>query len=164
MDEKKMKLPPHRKSLALFGASLAISGCVSLTSPPPPTLIVEIADFTTDGCSLFPDGKASQPTLWQHCCVAHDQAYWPGGTKEERAAADDALKTCVAATDSKITSAFMWLGVRVAGGPQWPTKFRWGYGWPYLRPYQSLDANEQQSVKKKWEQHLQKVATAAPKP
>ena len=34
--------------------------------------------FTTDGCTLWPDG------FWQSCCVEHDMAYWCGGSAEER--------------------------------------------------------------------------------
>lgn len=161
-----MTKPLYRKYFArLFTVlALALAACVSLPNltTQTPTAAVEIADFTTDGCSLFPEGSASQPKLWHHCCVSHDQAYWPGGTAEERSAADDALKACVAATDSTSTAKLMWLGVRAAGGPQWQTKFRWGYGWPYLRPYQALDANEKKMVMEKWEKYLQQTAATKP--
>ena len=26
----------------------------------------------------------------------------------------------------------------------WPTRFRWGYGWPYFRGYKTLTAAEEQ--------------------
>src|SRR5687767_10446939 len=39
----------------------------------------EVAAFPTDGCSAFPDGTLSDATLWQHCCVEHDLAYYAGG-------------------------------------------------------------------------------------
>jgi len=36
----------------------------------------------------------------------------------------------------------MYGGVRIGGSPYWPTKFRWGYGWPYLRGYKPLTFEE----------------------
>ncbi|MGR9091395.1 MAG: hypothetical protein ACU85U_12520, partial [Gammaproteobacteria bacterium] len=54
--------------------------------------------FTTDGCSAFPNGTRAHQNLWLHCCTAHDIAYWQGGTRDERRAADFALRACVRAT------------------------------------------------------------------
>src|SRR5262245_42851965 len=45
--------------------------------------------FTTDGCSVWPDGS------WRECCLVHDVAYWCGGP-EERVRADQDLRSCVA--------------------------------------------------------------------
>lgn len=117
-----------------------LTGCVNLSNAAPtkPTLL----SFTTDGCSLFPNGSVSHPQAWCHCCVAHDKVYWRGGTLEERRAADVALKECVQQTGYANIARLMWLGVSVAGGPQLNTTFRWGYGWPYLRPYQELTTEE----------------------
>jgi hypothetical protein len=39
-------------------------------------------------------------------------------------------------------------GVRVGGTPYLPTSFRWGYGWPYLRGYKVLTAQEKKQVLK----------------
>jgi len=44
----------------------------------------ELKPFTTDGCSAFPDGTFKQNELWLSCCVAHDYAYWQGGTYSQR--------------------------------------------------------------------------------
>jgi len=41
-----------------------------------------IKPFTSDGCSMFPDGTLEQKELWLSCCTAHDYAYWQGGTSE----------------------------------------------------------------------------------
>ena len=41
----------------------------------------------------------------------------------------------------------MLAGVRVGGTPFLPTKFRWGYGWPYPRFYGELTTDELQQVK-----------------
>jgi hypothetical protein len=84
--------------------------------------------FTSDGCSLFPDGD------WGGCCYNHDLAYWRGGSWRQRAKADRDLRYCVASKGGfwyGVLSWLMWVGVRVGGMAAWPTKHRWGYGWPY---------------------------------
>ena len=55
-------------------------GCqeVKVANPTP-----ELADFTSDGCSMFIDGTFEKPELWKECCLLHDMAYWRGGTEEE---------------------------------------------------------------------------------
>ena len=58
---------------------------------------VGISDFTSDGCSLFPDRSLIDESDWCDCCLVHDIAYWKGGTEEERLAADLALRECVLA-------------------------------------------------------------------
>lgn len=98
----------------------------------------EIAPFTSDGCSGFPDGTFEENALWLDCCVEHDRTYWIGGTREERAEADQALKECVAAVGRPHIAQLMLAGVRVGGSPYLPTHFRWGYGWPYPRGYEPV--------------------------
>jgi len=102
--------------------------------------------FTSDGCSAFPDGTLAQNNLWLNCCTLHDLAYWQGGTYQQRAAADQALKQCVAKVGQPTIAALMLAGVRVGGTPYLPTTFRWGYGWPYPRLYGKLTKTEQQQV------------------
>jgi hypothetical protein len=102
--------------------------------------------FTTDGCSDFPDGTARDKALWLGCCTAHDMAYWQGGTYAERGAADKALQHCVAAAGEPEIAALMLAGVRVGGSPFWPTRFRWGYGWPWPRGYRALTPGERAQV------------------
>lgn len=82
--------------------------------------------FVSDGCSCWPDGD------WVECCVRHDLAYWVGGTREQRKAADLDLKHCVAEERGHPFMGYaMYLGVR-PGGVWWlPTPFRWGFGWDY---------------------------------
>ena len=89
--------------------------------------------FTTDGCSgglwRLLTGRESP---WRDCCVAHDRAYWQGGTWRQRLAADRALRRCVTANGHPWIAWAMWLGVRV-GGTRWlPTPWRWGFGWPFI--------------------------------
>lgn len=99
--------------------------------------------FTTDGCSRFPDRAPDGRSDWCHCCVVHDLAYWRGGSSRARRNADLALKSCVSkASGSKALAETMFLGVRAAGGPSFPTPYRWGYGWPLGRPYRPLTAQE----------------------
>ncbi|WP_246119278.1 FAD-binding oxidoreductase [Aliikangiella coralliicola] len=108
----------------------------------------ELKPFTSDGCSSFPDGTLKQKQLWLSCCVAHDKAYWMGGTYEERLQADKALKVCVEQVGEKTIAKLMLAGVRVGGSPYWPTDFRWGYGWDYTRGYQKLTQKELEKAKK----------------
>lgn len=36
----------------------------------------EIRPFTSDGCSVFPDGTYAHRDLWLGCCHAHDLSYY----------------------------------------------------------------------------------------
>lgn len=98
--------------------------------------------FTSDGCSLFPDGTHTQQALWHDCCTAHDVAYWMGGSQRQRQQADQALSACVAQVGAPNIARLMLAGVRVGGSPYLPTRFRWGYGWPFLRGYAPLTDTE----------------------
>ncbi len=100
--------------------------------------------FSTDGCSLFPDRSLVGKADWCTCCLAHDLAYWRGGTSDERLEADKALKSCVlSATGSVELADLMFAGVRTGGGPYYFTKYRWGYGWSFGRMYKPLSADEE---------------------
>lgn len=99
--------------------------------------------FTTDGCSMFPDRALIGKADWCTCCLAHDLAYWQGGTADERLAADRELARCV--QDRALSPALattMLAGVRAGGSAYLPTSYRWGYGWPYGRGYQELNDTE----------------------
>jgi len=85
--------------------------------------------FTTDGCSFWLDSD------WVECCVAHDILYWCGGTCEERAAADDGLRQCVADRASSAMATTMYIGVRLGGPPWTGLPSRWGYGWDWPHGY-----------------------------
>lgn len=67
------------------------------------------------------------------CCVVHDFAYWCGGSDEQRAAADQAMRRCLMALGHPRLSGWMYLGVRLGGHPWLPFPWRWGYGWDW--PY-----------------------------
>ncbi len=110
--------------------------------------------FTSDGCSMFPDGTLSQQQLWLECCTEHDKAYWAGGTYQQRKQADIALKQCVTAVGEPQIAQLMLAGVRVGGSPYWPTQFRWGYGWPFGRGYQALSSLELAAVEQQWQRYL----------
>jgi hypothetical protein len=104
--------------------------------------------FTSDGCSVFPDGNWQQQQLWLPCCTAHDVAYWQGGTAEMRADADAKLQQCVAAIGQPEIAQIMQAGVRVGGTPYLPTPFRWGYGWSEFRGYQAHTEAELAQIRK----------------
>lgn len=120
-------------SLALLAGALA--GCAN-------TGVLQ--QFATDGCSLFPDRDVVSGKAWRCCCVAHDMAYWRGGTAQARRVADNELKACVrAATGDQALGQTMKTGVRAGGTPYLPSPFRRGYGWGYGRFYRPLTALEE---------------------
>lgn len=106
----------------------------------------DLQPFETDGCSAFPDGTVQDSELWLSCCIAHDYAYWKGGTYRDRIDADNELERCVADAGEPEIAMIMLAGVRVGGTPFLPTGFRWGYGWPYLRGYQALTEEELEQI------------------
>lgn len=109
-----------------------------------------LADFRSDGCSLFPDGTLLRQDLWCECCIAHDIAYWQGGTRKQKQRADRVLRDCVAAkTGSDLLAETMYYGVTVGGSPVFPTWYRWGYGWRYGRGFRALERYEKQRVAEK---------------
>ena len=114
-------------------------------------IAAEIKPFTTDGCSVFPDGTSDHQSLWMNCCIRHDLAYWKGGTYKERVKADNDLKKCVENTGEKEISELMLAGVQIGGSPYFPTPYRWGYGWSYPGGYKTLTAEERSEIKNKLE-------------
>ena len=115
---------------------------------------MDLADFTSDGCSLFINGTFEDPELWKECCLKHDIAYWQGGTEEQREQADLAFRECVEKKtgDSTLTN-LMYEEVRVGGEPYFPTWYRWGYGWPIGRGYKELTKPEKALVQEKLNKH-----------
>lgn len=110
--------------------------------------------FKSDGCSLFPDGTPTQPYLWCACCVAHDLAYWQGGTAGQRKQADLELQRCVkAAAGSDALASLMQTGVRAGGRPQLPSSFRWGYGWPDRSGYFQLTEEDRRQIEGRLSEH-----------
>ncbi|MEJ1298004.1 MAG: FAD-binding oxidoreductase [Candidatus Sedimenticola sp. (ex Thyasira tokunagai)] len=117
----------------------------------PAVVAAELKPFVSDGCSSFPDGTISHQSLWVSCCIRHDLSYWKGGTYEERLKVDRALEQCVAKVGKPKVAKLMLAGVRVGGSPYFPTNYRWGYGWPYLRGYKALSEPEKGEVSSKLE-------------
>ncbi len=107
---------------------------------------VTILPFSTDGCSAFPDGTVDDKDRWQACCIGHDLAYWAGGSYEDRLAVDDAMAECVIDVGESTIAKLMLAGVRAGGSPYFPTTYRWGYGWPYVRGYKPLSEAEKAAV------------------
>lgn len=122
-----------RFSLALACASLVLllpytSISSAQLNPPKKS---QLQPFTTDGCSMWIDGTPKQPYLWRHCCVAHDKAYWMGGSNLERNQADETLRACVSNLAGDGMGNYMYFFVSTGGSPFWLTPYRWGYGWSY---------------------------------
>ncbi|XZG70482.1 hypothetical protein ACTSKR_01095 [Chitinibacteraceae bacterium HSL-7] len=112
-------------------------------------MAADLQPFASDGCSLFPDRALISAADWCDCCVAHDVAYWQGGSASDRLRADEALRQCVETrTGDEHLAALMFAGVRAGGGPHFYTSYRWGYGWSGRYRYQALDAKERLQVAK----------------
>ena len=103
----------------------------------------QLAPFTSDGCSLFPNRSLIDERDWCPCCFEHVLAYWKGGTEEEREIADLELKKCVQnKTGDEVLANVMYQGVRFGGSPYFYNWYRWGYGWTYDRKYAALTDSE----------------------
>ncbi len=128
------------RTLLIIAQALALLsiGCETTSIP---------NEFTSDGCSLFPDGTLNDRSRWCECCFKHDIAYWRGGTEDERKVADKALRACVLErTGNKALADMMYEGVRVGGSSAFPTWYRWGYGWEYGRGYKPLTEDERKQA------------------
>jgi protein tyrosine phosphatase (PTP) superfamily phosphohydrolase (DUF442 family) len=126
-------------------------------SGPSDTLAADLRPFTSDGCSLFPDGTFKDRSQWCDCCLSHDIAYWQGGTAAERKKADETLRDCVRErTQDRNLGETMYLGVRAGGHPAFLTWYRWGYGWSYGRGYKALTDPEKQRVRERQDEYWQK--------
>lgn len=109
----------------------------------PPPAAAGLKPFTSDGCSLFPDGTVKDGAEWCDCCFDHDIAYWQGGEAKDRQKADEALRDCVLRrTGDKALAEAMRLGVRAGGHPVSVMWYRWGYGWDLGRGYKALTEEE----------------------
>jgi hypothetical protein len=82
--------------------------------------------FTTDGCTLSPNGS------WKECCIEHDIKYWCGGSSAERLNADRVLRSCVRKDSNSLNAALVFSGVRLGGLALSPFPWRWGYGYNWL--------------------------------
>ncbi len=131
-----------------------------------PLAASELRPFATDGCSMWIDGPPGNPNLWRHCCVAHDFAYWVGGTSDQRKAADDAMKLCINEAQQPMIASHTYNSVRMGGGPFWPSSYRWGFGWSYLngvwpRGYKTPSPDEQAQIDRLIPEAMQVIAEDA---
>ncbi len=134
-------------------ALLLLSGCAAASAS-------DLKGFSSDGCSLFPDGTIKDRTKWCSCCLTHDIAYWQGGTAGDRKTADEALRDCVfERTRDKALAETMFVGVRAGGHPAFPTWYRWAYGWPYGRGYKPLTDAEKQQARERLDEYYLKHPT-----
>lgn len=103
----------------------------------------DLKPFSSDGCTLAPDGTWRDPQRWKVCCVAHDLRLWGGGSRVEREEADSKLRSCIKERAGQRVAYIYWLGVRL--GSHSPFKIPgmgWGNGWPHQVRYRSLNQDE----------------------
>ena len=110
--------------------------------------------FKSDGCSMFPDSSWISDSDWCDCCFEHDIIYYGGGTKQERKAADKALRDCVRERSNRFLAGLMYLGVHMGGTPYFPTWYRWGFGWKFGRGYKLLTPEEMSLIRKELEDYF----------
>ncbi|MBO9668037.1 MAG: helicase [Bdellovibrio sp.] len=127
----------------IFFIFTTLAGCTTWQHPPPNVLKA----FTSDGCSLSPNGTSTDPNALLKCCIHHDYAYWKGGTRDERAQADLELKACITDASSARLGEIYYRGVRIGGSNVFKTDFRWGYGWSRGRDDSPLTLEESAQVK-----------------
>ena len=125
----------------LYGCSLTPLSRSDIRQHTSLPLNKQLKPFSSDGCSLWPEGTSTNPGLWIHCCFYHDIAYWIGGSRSARKKADKKFKSCVK-KEHKQAAELMYLGARKFGGPKIATNYRWGYGWTYGRGYLKLSQQE----------------------
>jgi hypothetical protein len=108
----------------------------------------ELIPFVSDGCTNSPDGDFGDSIRWLGCCYVHDQRYYAGGTENDRLDADIELGHCIQRlSGSESLASIYFTAVRLAGGPERDTDYRWGSGWPYGRGYAPLTTQERNWVK-----------------
>ena len=88
--------------------------------------------FKSDGCTLAPRLN------FKHCCIAHDRAYWMGGTRAQRKETDIAFRNCISAAGHPALAQLYYAAVRAAGSPMLPVPWRWGFGWPWPKGYDEI--------------------------
>lgn len=98
-----------------------------------------IKEFTTDRCSgrlsWFLNKILGLRFDWELCCETHDHAYWQGGTKKQRKAADREMRLCIIRIGGSwyhwLLAGGMWLAVRACGHPLFTANWRWGFAYRY---------------------------------
>jgi len=141
----------HRTGGRLPGFAVIVPALAGFHPP-----AMKLGSFSSDGCSLFPDGTLTDRAGWCNCCFAHDISYWRGGTRTERLVADRALRDCVLArTGNETLADLMYRGVRAGGHPAFPTWYRWAYGWTYGRGYAPLKHEEQRQATQKLDEYFE---------
>ena len=152
LPERRTRARYHDMRIGVWFVVIGVCGAILSTGcqTADETSAPQLADFKSDGCSLFLDGTFKDPELWKACCVEHDVAYWKGGTEEEREAADLKFRECILKkTGDEVLARVMYEAVRAGGGPHFPSWYRWGYGWPLGRGYKALTAEENALADKK---------------
>lgn len=99
-----------------------------------PIIVPQWDDSMSDGCSVpklvrLVLGLSETPAETA-VCVLHDKAYYYGGSSDDRAKADLALREgLVAAGMSRWLAWFYYAGVRIGGHPVWGVhNISWAFG------------------------------------
>lgn len=102
-----------------------------------------LQSFVSDGCSV---PNSLNHANWESCCVAHDYAYWKGGTKEEKRQADVKFHRCLKERNATDIEMETWFTAVYELGDS-----RWGSGWTprKLSTFEALTQVEKNLIQKK---------------
>lgn len=108
---------------------------------------ISMKNFETDFCTMFKEGTKSSPSLWKHCCIKHDLAYWVAGTKKDMRRADKEIKKCVTSSGEPFIANLMYSGIKIGHLSPVKNKFKWGWAHEESRKnYQELTPNEIEEI------------------
>jgi hypothetical protein len=114
---------------SVIALALLVVSCASL--PIVDHRLPRWTDAMSDGCTLPVPLPVSVFTAAEtQCCIAHDAAYYRGGSELARLVADEALRVCVKATGlrGELIADGMFNAVRVGGGPELKQPWSWAFG------------------------------------
>ena len=92
----------------------------------------------SDGCSVPALLRLVMPVETEAArtaCIVHDEAYYYGGSEDDRRHADERLREALIAAGMAPWRARVYYGsVRVGGGPEWRVKgVSWSFGGEYFQ-------------------------------
>ena len=134
--------PPAARGLAALTVGAALVVLSACAQPPaiaePLRVLPRWEPAWSDGCSVPSVLRPVDPVETEAVrasCVAHDEAYYYGGSEDDRLRADERLHTAlIAAGMAPWRARLYYVGVRLGGGPEWRVKgVSWSFGAEYFQ-------------------------------
>lgn len=109
----------------------------------------DLKSFSSDFCTMFPNGTLNRTDAWKHCCYDHDLRYWFGGTRGDELNADKILRSCVTKAAGSFYGSIMYYGVRSGHYSPVKNEHKWGWGWtPTRKLFSKLSIIEKEVINK----------------